>query len=651
MVEGGNQPPSTGGRGRRSGGGQGRGGSGRGGGRGYQGRRNYASSTPEDKFKGLNEKLSGFTFDYGGTGNQDEYAKTIKAIINHIGQEFTNPRDIQTTLEDAVLYSIPMPKEPANYGTDKVNKTESLMFEKKVARYIIREDTLQDNLAKTFSLIWGQCTDNLKAKLESITDWKTIHHEKDALRLIQEVKNIIYKFEDQSYPMHSLFRANETVYLIKQKDDESNVKYYERFCNMVEAAEQYGASFGVDKACYTTDEDYKDLPGSEKTKESEIAAAQARTRERYLAYIFVYRLDYNRYQGMKKDLMNDCTKGKDNYPSTVLDAYNLIVNYKYDRKPKIQSGSETEGLSFNQNEDNRRNRYKDVTCCNCGEKGHIAPNCQKKGKETTNNNNGEEVKDPEGKPQGDEKKSVTFFQDEDEDEDGVNFCTMGNFEDSASDSSGDFCFANFDETHIAFTSSEKFDLKNVLLLDNQSTTDLFCNRKILRNIREVAGKCTVVTNGGKLVTNLKGTLKGYGDVWYHPKAITNILSLSNVKRKYKITFDSEDGDCFYVHKPEKVIRFKCTSSGLYIHNIKDKNDIVMVNTVEENEAGFTARQIEQAKRAKKLYGIVGYPSIKDFKAMIQGNLIMNCPVTIEDINIAEKVYGKSIAVIKGKTVR
>ena len=36
------------------------------------------------------------------------------------------------------------------------------------------------------------------------------------------------------------------------------------------------------------------------------------------------------------------------------------------------------------------------------------------------------------------------------------------------------------------------------------------------------------TNGGTLKTTTKGVLKNYGEVWYSPEAITNILSLKNI---------------------------------------------------------------------------------------------------------------------------
>ena len=41
----------------------------------------------------------------------------------------------------------------------------------------------------------------------------------------------------------------------------------------------------------------------------------------------------------------------------------------------------------------------------------------------------------------------------------------------------------------------------------------------------------------------------------------------------------------------------------------------------------------------------------DFKTAIKLNWIKNCPVTIEDINVAEKVYGRSVHALKDKTTR
>ena len=76
-----------------------------------------------------------------------------------------------------------------------------------------------------------------------------------------------------------------------------------------------------------------------------------------------------------------------------------------------------------------------------------------------------------------------------------------------------------------------------------------------------------------------------------------------------------------------------------------------VTTVEENQKGYTSRQFIDAKRARNLYHMLGAPSVDNFKKILRQNLIKNCPVTVEHINIAEKIFGPDIATQKGKSTR
>ena len=40
----------------------------------------------------------------------------------------------------------------------------------------------------------------------------------------------------------------------------------------------------------------------------------------------------------------------------------------------------------------------------------------------------------------------------------------------------------------------------------------------------------------------------YGWVWFYPGGIANILFMSRVREKYRVTFDSAMDNCFYAHK-------------------------------------------------------------------------------------------------------
>ena len=61
-----------------------------------------------------------------------------------------------------------------------------------------------------------------------------------------------------------------------------------------------------------------------------------------------------------------------------------------------------------------------------------------------------------------------------------------------------------------------------ILLDNQSTVDVFTNQRLLKNIRESKEPVNILSTAGTTKTNLIGDLPGYGTVWYLPGGIANI---------------------------------------------------------------------------------------------------------------------------------
>ena len=43
--------------------------------------------------------------------------------------------------------------------------------------------------------------------------------------------------------------------------------------------------------------------------------------------------------------------------------------------------------------------------------------------------------------------------------------------------------------------------------------------------------------------------------------------------------------------------------------------------------------------------------MENFKHILRQNIIWNCPVTVEDVNIAEKIFGPDMDTLKGKSTR
>ena len=193
-----------------------------------------------------------------------------------------------------------------------------------------------------------------------------------------------------------------------------------------------------------------------------------------------------------------------------------------------------------------------------------------------------------------------------------------------------------------------------ILLDSQLAIDVFSNPDLLTKVHKIDTTLRIRCNAGVKTTNYRGYLNGYGWVWYYPQGIANILSLSRMKEKYIVTFDSALDNCFHVHKENgKILYFKEASRRLYYFDtkVRDETETLLITTVEGNKNKLSAKDVLQATRARKLQRVIGRPSTADFICYVATNAIPHCPIIIQDIKNADFIWGKELGCLKGKTVR
>ena len=76
-----------------------------------------------------------------------------------------------------------------------------------------------------------------------------------------------------------------------------------------------------------------------------------------------------------------------------------------------------------------------------------------------------------------------------------------------------------------------------VLLDNQSTVQIFWNTIFLVNVRKTTKRLELLTNTGSTVINEIGEPPGVDSVWVHRKGIANILSIHGVQEVNKFEID------------------------------------------------------------------------------------------------------------------
>jgi hypothetical protein len=181
--------------------------------------------------------------------------------------------------------------------------------------------------------------------------------------------------------------------------------------------------------------------------------------------------------------------------------------------------------------------------------------------------------------------------------------------------------------------SVKIDLREIFLLESQSTMDILCNAALVIKTCKPTTSMRLKSNGGTMVVTRKATIPGYNkDVLFSTRAITNIIALSNLIQQYRVTNDSDD-KMFVVHRESQGkpnMEFRMHKCGLHYYDPRNEKHLAFVNTFSENKRAFTKRHIKSAELTGNLYTTLSYPSMKDFKWVIQSNQIKDCPVTVQE---------------------
>merc|ERR1712194_84399 len=202
--------------------------------------------------------------------------------------------------------------------------------------------------------------------------------------------------------------------------------------------------------------------------------------------------------------------------------------------------------------------------------------------------------------------------------------------------------------------SKNLILKTWILLDSQSTVDVISNGDLLTKIHQVKTTLRIRCNAGMKTTNFRGHLSGYGWVWFYPDGIANILSLSRVKDKYRVTFDSATDNCFRVHKDNgKILKFQEATKRLYYFDTVDRDveETMLITTVDDNKNQVSAHDYSRANIVRALQRRIDRPTAKRIIHYVGENLIPNCPITVHDIKYDEFIWGPELGALKGKTTR
>ena len=398
--------------------------------------------------------------------------------------------------------------------------------------------------------------------------------------------------------------------------------------------------------------------------------------EEDMAVHFIDNLDTHRYGELKTMLENNAVLGIGKYPTSLTEAYEVasrfkvkvtkkngdisyqqavfVTNYtksngkgssngKSNGSNSKSGGNSAEASDKKKGNNNNGKKYPPKNTCGlCGEEGHYMLNC----------------------PDLDEAKACVCNKKKNNGstrEETVHVTLGGELPSVESGTTKSRSIFTLFIGHVNKNKANDLFQPFDVILDNQATTGLFHNKRLVKNIRK--SDYSISVNGVSkepLIVNLIGDVEFYGQVWYSPHVPVNILPASGVEMKYDIEYHPRLDYTVIIdkHKPikhvfKKIVTEQETGCGLYVCNMDPRllynHESIYVTTVSMNEAKFTKREVNSAKLAREVIRRLGYPSDVDMNEMIHSGAMIESPVTVHDVRRAKDIYGDVIASLKGKS--
>ena len=88
-------------------------------------------------------------------------------------------------------------------------------------------------------------------------------------------------------------------------------------------------------------------------------------------------------------------------------------------------------------------------------------------------------------------------------------------------------------------------MKNKIILDSSPSTTLFCNKNYCKQIETTQVPIDIYTNGGIIQVKESCQVPQIGKSYYAKDAMINMIGLADMRKKFRITYDSDKEQHFW----------------------------------------------------------------------------------------------------------
>ena len=133
-----------------------------------------------------------------------QFKTTLEVLQTHVKKSLKYAEDLAPLF--AVTMAAPeltMPKEP---GANP-SRTEDMIYTEQVKQYVKRESCLTSNKAAVHAVIWGQCSESMKARVKTLGGYLARALANDCFWLLQKIRAVTLELDEKKHGIMSLLDA------------------------------------------------------------------------------------------------------------------------------------------------------------------------------------------------------------------------------------------------------------------------------------------------------------------------------------------------------------------------------------------------------------------------------------------------------------
>ena len=125
--------------------------------------------------------------------------------------------------------------------------------------HVRRKMQLQENIKTVYNVVWGQCTEALRSRIEAMPSHSRMSAESNGLDLLKAIKMLIYNFgQETKYGTLSIHNAKRRYYTCQQSRQSTVKEYMVEYKNRIDVVNQVGGTIGQDAEMVQA---YSDIAG------------------------------------------------------------------------------------------------------------------------------------------------------------------------------------------------------------------------------------------------------------------------------------------------------------------------------------------------------------------------------------------------------